>query len=45
MKFLKGVIVGTAISAGAMMLFAETSESTKKKWMKKGKNILKKMEM
>ena len=43
MKFVKGVLLGTMITAGAMMLYAETNKSTKKKWMKQGKMLLKKM--
>ncbi len=45
MNFLKGVLLGAAVSAGAMMLYMESSNSNKKKWMKQGKMILKKMEM
>lgn len=45
MNFIKGVLVGTAISAGAMMLYLDASKSNKKKWMKQGKDFLKKMEM
>ena len=35
MKFFKGVLFGTALSAGAMMLYSEMSKSEKKKLMKK----------
>ena len=35
MKFIKGVILGTALSAGAMMLYSEMNKSSKKKLMKK----------
>ena len=45
MNFFKGVLLGAAFSAGAMMLYMESSESNKKKWTKQGKNLLKKMEM
>ena len=43
MKFIKGVIVGTMISAGAMMMYAENTGMNKKKVMKKGKQIAKRM--
>ena len=43
MKFIKGVIWGTVISAGVAMLFNETSKSSKKKMMKQGKKIMKNM--
>ena len=45
MNFIKGVLVGTAISAGAMMLYLDANKSNKRKWMKQGKDFLKKMEM
>ncbi len=45
MNFFKGVLIGATISAGAMMLYSEANKSTKKKWMKQGKSLLKKMEM
>lgn len=43
MKFVKGMIMGSLISAGAMMMYAEKSNMNKKKIMKKGKQIAKKM--
>ena len=42
MKFIKGVMVGTTLSAGMMMMYAETGMS-KKRMMKKGKQVAKKM--
>ena len=45
MKFIKGLIVGTAISAGALMIFSETTKSEKNKMMKQGKKIMKNMGM
>ncbi len=44
MKFVKGVIVGTCISAGALMLYAESTK-TGKKMMKQGKKFMKNMGM
>ena len=45
MNFFKGLIVGTAISAGAWMLYNETTKNGKNKMMKKGKKIIKNMGM
>ena len=45
MKFIKGLIVGTAISAGVLMLYSETNKSEKNKMMKKGKKIMKNIGM
>ena len=43
MKFIKGMVMGTLISAGAMMMYTEKTGINKKKMMKKGKKIAKKM--
>ena len=44
MKFVKGMMLGTLISAGVLMMYAEGTEMmNKKKIMKKGKQIAKKM--
>ena len=40
MKFVKGMVVGTAISAGIMMIYSESMN--KKNLIKKGKQIAKK---
>lgn len=45
MKFLKGIIWGTAISAGAFMLYNEATKTGKNKLMKQGKKIMKNMGM
>ncbi len=45
MKFIKGLIVGTAISAGVLMLYTETNRTGKDKMMKKGKKIMKNIGM
>lgn len=45
MKFIKGVIVGTAISAGAWMLCSETTKKSRNKIMKQGKRIMRSMGM
>lgn len=44
MKFIKGMVMGTIISAGAIMMYTEsTGMMNKKKMMKKGKQMAKKM--
>ena len=43
MKFLKGVMIGTMMTAGAMMMYSDTIDNSKKKILKKGKIIMKKM--
>ena len=45
MKFLKGVMIGTLVSAGAIWMFSEASNMDTKRMMKKGKKILKNMGM
>lgn len=42
MKFTKGIIVGSVITAGIMMMYADNNMNTKK-MMKKGKQLVKKM--
>lgn len=42
MKFTKGLIVGSMLTAGIMMMYADGNMNTKK-WMKKGKQMAKKM--
>lgn len=43
MKFMKGMLVGTLISAGVMYMMSE-NEGSKKKMIKKGKQFAKKWE-
>ena len=43
MKFLIGVLLGTIISAGAMMMYNESMGMNKKQMMRKGRQIAKKM--
>jgi len=45
MKFMKGVMLGTMITAGAMMMYSDTIDNSKKKIMKKGKQFLRKIGM
>lgn len=43
MKFLKGIVIGGLITTGAFMMYAETNTQSKKKMMKKGRQMIKKM--
>lgn len=42
MKFTKGIIIGSMITAGIMMMCADDNMNTKK-MMKKGKQLMRKM--
>lgn len=43
MKFAKGVVIGSMITAGVMMIYSDNKGN--KKMLKKGKQILKRMEI
>lgn len=43
MKFVKGMIIGGMVSAGAMVVYKEMSGKNKKQMIKKGKQFVKKM--
>lgn len=43
MKFVKGMLIGTIISAGVVMLYNENMGMNKRKMIKKGKQFVKKM--
>lgn len=43
MKFVKGMLMGTILSAGVVMLYKENTGMNKKKMIKKGKQFVKKM--
>lgn len=45
MSFIKGIIVGTAISAGAWMIWNDANKTGKNKFMKQGKKFMKSMGM
>ena len=45
MKFIKGMIMGSIVSAGAMMMYKEMTGRNKKQMIKKGKQFAKKMGM
>lgn len=39
MNFMKGVMVGTLITAGTMMMYSENLDENKKRMFKKGKQM------
>lgn len=43
MKFVKGMVMGTIISAGVMMMYNDGMGRNKNKMIKKGKQFAKKM--
>lgn len=43
MRFAKGMAVGALITAGAMMMYTEEFDMAKRKVIKKGKQIIRKM--
>ena len=45
MKFIKGVLIGGAVCAGVAMVYADGMYMNKKKLMKKGRQIVKKIGM
>ena len=45
MKFVKGILIGSILTAGTMMMYSEGIDENKKKMMKKGKQIARKMKI
>lgn len=43
MKFMRGILLGTIVTAGTMMICSEEIDSNKKKIMRKGKQFTKRM--
>ena len=43
MKFVKGIMIGGLITTGLMMMYTENDMMNKKKLVKKGKQIAKKI--
>ena len=43
MKFVKGMLIGGMATMGAIMMYNEMSNKSKKQMMKKGKQFAKKM--
>lgn len=45
MNFMKGVMIGSIITAGTLMMYSENLDNNKKKMMKMGKQMVKKIKM
>lgn len=45
MNFMKGIMIGSLITAGTMMMYSENLDMNKKKIMKKGRQVAKKLKM
>ena len=45
MNFIKGMMIGSLITAGTMMMYSEGIDESKKKMLRKGKQIARKMKM
>ncbi len=43
MNFVKGVMVGSIITAGTMLMYSEGLDENKKKMMKMGKHFVRRM--
>ena len=43
MKFIKGIMIGTAVTASVMMMYSNEMVASKKKMMKTGKRLMRKM--
>ena len=43
MKFVKGMVIGTMVSAGIAMMYIESTNKTKKNIVKKGRQVAKRM--
>ncbi len=43
MKLVKGILIGGMVSAGIVMMYGETMGFNKKKMMKQGKKMIRKM--
>ena len=45
MSFVKGMIIGGIVTAGVAMMYSDTMEQSKKRMMKKGKKLAKRIGM
>jgi len=45
MKFSKGLMIGSILTASAMMIYSEGIDTNKKKIIKKGKQLMRRMGM
>lgn len=45
MSFVKGMIIGGIVTAGLAMMYSDTMEQSKKRMMKKGKKLARRIGM
>lgn len=43
MSFAKGVMIGTIVTAGAIMMYSDEFDESRKKIMKKGRQLMKRV--
>lgn len=43
MKFVKGMVIGTLLSAGVAVMYTEAMKGSRRKMMRKGKQLVKKL--
>lgn len=43
MKFMKGMLIGGIVTAGIAMIYSESMDQNKRKMMKKGKQLARRM--
>ncbi len=45
MRFVKGIILGSLITAGTLMMYSDTLDENKKRMIRKGKHFVRKVKM
>lgn len=45
MRFVKGMLLGTLITAGTMMMYSDKLDDNKKKMIRKGKHFVRRVKM
>lgn len=45
MRFVKGIILGSLITAGTLMMYSDTLDENKKRMIRKGKYFVRKVKM
>lgn len=45
MRFVKGILLGSLITAGTMMMYSDSLDENKKKMIRRGKHFVRKVKM
>ena len=45
MRFVKGILLGSLLTAGTMMMYSDTLHENKKRMIRKGKHFVRKVKM